>query len=364
MGKRSHELRHGLAILLLVLSAVAAILGWLLHDTAHFTLARPWALGLLLAIPLAFWIELVLRRKRVAPLGFSSLGVLSRLRQGLVARLRTLPSALRIVALALFALALARPQTQDQGSHVEVEGIDIVLALDLSNSMEAMDLRPNRLEAAKRVIDDFIRRRRSDRIGLVVFGKEAFTQCPLTLDYSVLRTMLAELKINMIDGQATAIGNALGVSLARLRRSDAKSRVVILLTDGDNNAGNVTPREAARYAAAMKVKVFTILMGPREVSAAGGRDAFGRPIQVQRQFPVNPKLLEEIAAQTGGRAYLATDQRALAHNFEQILEELDKSTRRDVGAVYSDAFWPFALFGLLLLLGEAVLRLTRFREFP
>jgi len=271
---------------------------------------------------------------------------------------------MRVVALALLALALARPQTRDRGARVEVEGLDIMLALDLSNSMEAMDLMPNRLEAAKKVIDRFIARRRSDRIGLVVFGKEAYTQCPLTLDYAVLRNMLAELRINLIDGKATAIGNALGVSLARLRKSDAKSRVVILLTDGDNNAGNVTPRQAARYASAMKVKVFTILMGPSGNEPTRARDALGRPMQLRQRFPVNPKLLEEIAATTGGKSYLATDRRALEENFEQILDELDKSTRRDIPAVYSDAYLPFVSLALLLMLMEVLLRLSRFKEFP
>jgi Ca-activated chloride channel family protein len=230
--------------------------------------------------------------------------------------------------------------------------------------MEATDLLPNRLEAAKRVVDDFIKRRRSDKIGLVVFGREAFTHCPLTLDYSVLRTMLAEMQLGLIDGAATAIGNAVGVALARLRKSDAKSRVIILLTDGDNNSGNVTPSQAARYAHAMGVKVFTILMGPKEGEVTAGRDLFGRPIRVRRQYPVNPKLLQEIAAKTGGKAYRATDRQALEQNFESILDELDKSTRRDVAAVYSDAYRPFAALALLLILLEAVLSLTRFREFP
>ncbi len=239
-----------------------------------------------------------------------------------------------------------------------------MLALDLSNSMEATDLQPNRLEAAKRTVDDFIKRRRSDRIGLVVFGREAFTHCPLTLDYGVLRGMLADMQLHLIDGTGTAIGNALGVSLARLRKSDAKSRVVILLTDGDNNSGNVTPAQAARYAHAMGVKVFTILMGPKAGEVNAGRDIFGRPIRVQRQYPVNPKLLQEIADKTNGRAYRATDRQALEQNFESILDELDKSTRRDVAAVFEDAFRPFVALGLLLLLGELLLSLTRFRQFP
>lgn len=348
----------------LALAPTAAYLVWSMAEVGKFAFKVPWALLLLGAVPLAFWVLLLLGHRRAASLGYSSTGLLQRLRRGVVARLAPLPAVLRVVAIALLALALARPQTRDRGSRVEVEGIDIVVALDMSNSMEATDLAPNRLEAAKVVVDQFITRRRSDKIGLVVFGREAFTQCPLTLDYSVLRTMLAELRLGLIDGTATAIGNALGVGLSRLRSSDAKSRVVILLTDGDNNSGNVTPTQAARYAQAMKVKVFTVLMGPREGAVEAGRDIFGRPLQVRRQYPVNPKLLQEIASLTGGRAYRATDRADLEGSFQSILNELDRSTRRDVAAVFQDAYRPFAAAALVLLLLEVLLGLTRFRRYP
>ena len=352
-----------LALTLLVAAPVAGYLIWSLDQAGRFSFKNPAALLLLAAVPLCYWVLLV-KRGRSATLRYSGGGLLARFRRGIVARVAPLPGVLRVIAVALFALALARPQTRDRGGRVEVEGIDIMVALDLSNSMEATDLLPNRLEAAKRVLDEFIRRRRSDRMGLVVFGKEAYTHCPLTLDYSVLRNMLSDIQLGLVDGTATAIGNALGVSLARLRRSDAKSRVVILLTDGDNNSGNVTPQQAARYASAMGVKVFTILMGPKEGEVQAGRDLFGRPIQVRRQYPVNPELLEKIAAKTGGKAYRATDREALVKNFESILNELDKSTRRDVAAVYSDAFRPFVTLGLALLGLELLLVLTRFRRFP
>jgi Ca-activated chloride channel family protein len=352
------------ALLVLIAGPVAAYLVWDLARAGEVSFKHPYALLLLAAAPLAFWTRIRLSAARSPHLSFSSTTLLGGLKRGVVSRLSGLPGVLRVVALALCAVALARPQTRDRGGRIEVEGIDIVVALDMSNSMEAIDLYPNRLEAAKRVLDEFISRRRSDRIGLVVFGKEAFTHCPLTLDYSALRTMLAELRINYIDGSATAIGNALGVSLARLRKSDAKSKVAILLTDGENNSGNVTPTQAARYARAMGVKVFTILMGAREGEVSAGRDIFGRPIQVQRQYPVNPKLLQEIARTTGGRSYLATDREALERNFENILDTLDKSTRRDVAAVFQDAFRPFAVLAVALLLLEILLGLTRMRRFP
>ncbi|MCC6746066.1 MAG: VWA domain-containing protein [Deltaproteobacteria bacterium] len=349
-------------LLALVGLPVAGYLVWDLANAGQVAFKYPLVLLGLLALPLLYLAEFVWKSRGRAALAYSSTAALSRLRQGFFARLVALPQVLRLVAVALLVVACARPQTRDRGGRVEVQGIDIVVALDLSKSMEATDLVPNRLEAAKKVLDDFILRRRGDRMGLVIFGREAFTHCPLTLDYGVLRELLGDLHFDLIDGSATAIGNALGVGLARLRASDAKSKVIILLTDGDSNAGNVAPSQAARYAQAMKVKVFTILMGAQGEQVV--RDAFGRAVQGGRQFPVNPKLLEEIAAQTGGKAYLATDRQGLEEKFEQILRELDKSTRREVAAVYADAHRPFAATGLGLLLLEALLVLTRLRRFP
>ena len=357
---------RALLVMLTILVGVppVAYLIWSMGLANKFAFKTPWALLLLLAAPLAFWLLILRRARRAPPLLHSSTGLLAAFRRGVAARVVHLPAILRVVALVLLVGALARPQTRDRGGKVEVEGIDIVLALDLSNSMEASDLVPSRLQAAKKVVDAFIARRKSDKIGLVVFGKDAYTHCPLTLDYSVLRNMLGDLELDLIDGSATAIGNALGVSLARLRKSDAKSRVVILITDGENNAGNVTPAQAARYASAMGVKAFTILMGPREGDVMAGRDPFGRPIRVRRQYAVNPKLLEMIAQKTGGKSFLATDTRALEKNFEEILNELEKTTRKDVAAVFEDAYQPFAALALLLLCLEALLSLSRLREFP
>ncbi len=269
MPRRSRDRALLVLLTIFVNVPVGAYLIYTLGHAGKFAFKLPWTLGLLAATPLVFWLLIIRRTRRAPPLLHSSTGILGAFRRGPAARLVHLPAILRVVVLTLLALALARPQTRDRGGKVEVEGIDIVLALDLSQSMEATDLYPNRLEAAKRVVDDFISRRESDKIGLVVFGKDAYTHCPLTLDYSVLRSMLGDLKLGLIDGSATAIGNAMGVSLARLRKSDAKSRVVILITDGDNNAGNVTPSQAARYAAAMGVKAFTILMGPQEGDVEG-----------------------------------------------------------------------------------------------
>jgi Ca-activated chloride channel family protein len=230
-----------------------------------------------------------------------------------------------------------------------------VVTLDLSGSMEESDLVPNRLEAAKGVIHDFVRRRPADRIGLVVFGRDAYTYVPLTLDHGTFLRMLAELHLGIIDGKGTAIGNGLGVALARLRRSEARSKVVILLTDGDNNAGNISPMQAAGYAQKMGVKIYTILAGQNESSDERGP---------RQRFPVNPKLLEQIATMTGGSPYLATDSRALAQRFQAILEDLEKSRIRDRGILYAELYPRFLWPALVVLLLEIALAVSRLRRLP
>lgn len=350
MAKNKNFSNHSFSVLLLVVVLfipIGCLLYWQFYQISKFIFKFPWALSLLISVPVVYWLTAMRKKQSSATFNFSQAGLLARFNRGILAKLVKLPVALRISGLILIIIALARPQTQAAGSRITVEGIDIVLALDLSRSMMARDLYPYRLEAAKNVIADFITRRKSDKIGLVVFAKDAYTHCPLTLDYSALSSLLAELQIGLIDGNATAIGNALGVSLARLRKSDAKSRVVILLTDGDNNSGNVAPAQAAKYARVMGVKVFTILMGSRN-----------------NRSRTNPQLLEEIAKKTGGQAYLATDRQALEKNFENILNELEKSSRKDVGAVFDDTFRIFLYLALGLLLLEQLLRLTRFRSFP
>ena len=236
---------------------------------------------------------------------------------------------------------------------------DIVVTLDMSGSMEETDLQPNRLEAAKAVIQDFVTRRRGDRIGLVIFGREAYTYTPLTLDHGTFLRMLAELQPGIVDGRGTAIGNGLGVAFARLRKSDAKSKVVILLTDGDNNSGNISPLQAASFAQKMGVKIYTILAGAHDSSREA--DDVNQP---QQRYAVNPKLLEQIAGMTGGSPYLASDTRALAQRFQNILEELEKSRIRDRGALYAELYPRFLWPAFVVLLLEIALRLSRLRRLP
>jgi Ca-activated chloride channel family protein len=209
---------------------------------------------------------------------------------------------------------------------------------------------------AKEVLDSFINQRKNDRIGLVLFGKEAYSWCPPTLDYGALRTLLSEVRLGVIDGRATAIGDALGTSINRLRRSKASSKVIILLTDGDDNSKNqsVTPNQAANFAATFKIKVFTILMGRH---SKGSR--FGG-----RRFRVNPRLLEEIAALTGGTPYLATDGKALKKRFQRILNSLKKDKRVRVESIPDQHYRAFLLPGLFLLGLELLLGFTFLRRFP
>jgi Ca-activated chloride channel family protein len=287
---------------------------------------------------------------------------------GLVARLWWLPQGLVIAALALTALGLARPQSRERERERQaVEGIDIVIALDLSTSMRAADFKPqDRITVAKQVLKDFIGRRRSDRIGLVVFAGDAYTQAPLTLDHEILRALVDQIRIGVIE-DGTAIGNAIATAVNRLRESDAKSKVVILITDGDNNAGQVSPREAAGMARALGIRVFPILVGKGGVVPYPvGVDFLGQPVYQPMPFAVNPELLQEIARITGGAYANAGDKAELERGLQDVLDRLEKSRIFEASAtsrvaeLFPRLLWPaFALAALGLLLG-----LTRWRSFP
>ena len=322
----------------------------------------PLALFLLLACVLLAWVGFHLHVRRSGTFAFSRVGDLARTRRGFVAWLTAFPRALRVVALGLLAVALARPQTYTR-REIEVEGIDMMLVLDLSKSMEERDLRPNRLHAAQRTVRRFLKGRKNDRIGLVVFAKEAMVQCPLTLDYAALDEIVSDLTIGDVEPMGTAIGDALGLALANLRRSDARSKVVVLLSDGDSNTVNeMDPDEATETARELNVKVFTVLIGREEGAAPDpdfGLDLFGR-----QPYAVNPALLKKMSSATGGRYFNAPDTSALDRGFEEVRATLDKSKRREVGKVYGELFPRFATPALGLLLLEVLLSLTRLRKFP
>lgn len=358
------------AAILAVLAAGA--LGWIWSQAWQVQLKWPLAL---LSLPIAglAWLGARLLYK---PLGASPGESAARLyvSQGaalaasprtLATRLVQLPAALRVVAIVLLGVALSRPQRVDAPDELELSGIDIVLSIDLSGSMRAADLQPTRIQAAKDVVAEFIRRRRSDRIGLVVFGREAYTVVPPTLDYTVLQRMVDALNLELIDGGGTAIGDGLGTALNRLRRSDARSKVVVLLTDGANNAGHVDPREAAQLAVALRCKVYTILVGQSdEAPVQQGVDLRGQPVYQTQRFPVDPALLEEIARSTGAEFFRAADRATLEQSFHRILDQLERSKIADAGVRYGELYSPLAIAALVALLLEAALSSTRLRRFP
>jgi len=372
-------------ILVVTLAGPIALFIWwrLRQSETEIVWLHPSSLLLLLAVPLLCWSSFHLERRRVGTFVFSRVHDLRASGQGLSAHLVWLPAALRIVAVGLLAVALARPQRL-ASERMETEGIDIMVVLDVSNSMQERDLLPNRLEAAKRVIDDFIKRREGDRLGLVLFGKEAFVQSPLTLDNRALRFLLAGVRLGLINGEMTAIGNAIGTAVNRLREPDCdkkkdevevarckerlserkKSKVIVLVTDGDNNAGQLDPHEAARLAQKIGVRVFTILIGRDSLATPAATDRFGNVISGRSRYPVNPRLLEEIADATGGVPYLATDATALEERFQAILEDLDKSKQRTQRRRWQELYPLMAWPALFLVLAEIVLSLTRLRRFP
>lgn len=331
-------------------------------------LGAPWfLLGL---IPVAAILGLLAwrrRRRRDPALSFSSHRLVADLPKTIWVRIWWLPDALRLVALVLFVVALARPQLMGEPERDEAEGIDIVLAVDTSGSMRAADFKPkDRMMAAKASIKQFLESRSRDRVGLVVFAGEAASWVPLTLDYSLVAQMLDEVEVGMLpDG--TAIGSALGTALNRLRASDAKSRVVVLLTDGDNNAGEISPKKAADFAEELGVQIYTILIGKDgPVPFPAGKDLFGREVFQEVRVPTNPALLKELAQKTGGASYVAEDGNELDARLAEVLDGLER-TRRE-GAVYSapkeELFVPLVFAGLLLLALELLLSATRLRRFP
>ena len=331
-------------------------------------LATPWALLALIPVGAILVFAIWRRRtRRVPAMRFAALALVDDVPRTIVAKLSWLPAALRVLALSSIAVAIARPQLVGPPSRDSSEGIDIVLALDTSCSMQAADFQPNdRMFVAKQSIQQFVEGRQTDRIGLVVFAGEAASWVPLTLDYSLVRKMLDEVEVGMIE-DGTAIGNAVATSLNRLRDSDAKSKVVVLLTDGDNNRGTISPLEAADFATELEVKVYTILIGKGgPVPFPAGKDPWGRVVYRNQTVPTNPKLLEQIASKTGGEAYRAEDRQQLDARLNQVLDTLQKTEIESTAQLrpYAELFPHAVALALALLLLEMLLSATRFRRFP
>lgn len=322
---------------------------------------HPFLFLLILLIPLLFWIAR--RNKRIA-LTFSSVSLLPTHAFSLKLLFHSLLPWLRVLAFLLFIAALARPEEVSSEREYQTKGVDIVIALDLSGSMLAEDFKPeNRLVVAKQEATKFINGRENDRIGLVVFARKAFTQCPLTLDYEVLIQLLKDVQIGMIpDG--TAIGMGLASAVNRLRDSDAKSKIIILITDGENNAGNIDPVTAAELAATFGIKVYTIGVGKGGLVPFPVNDPLFGKRYVQANVEIDEMTLKRIADITKGLFFRARDPQALAGIYEKInkLEKTEVKVKEYMS--YSPLFHLFLIPGLLILCFEIFLRRTYLMKVP
>lgn len=328
---------------------------------SNLSFARPLYLWLLLIIPalLAFYI---FRQQKTSPsLRFSSLSQLTDIPVSLRPYLRHILFSFRIICIALLILVVARPQSTDYWENVSTEGIDIVLAMDISSSMLARDFRPDRLEAAKNVATEFISGRPYDRMGLVIFSGESFTQCPLTTDHAVMINLMREMQSGMIE-DGTAIGLGLATAVNRIKDSEARSKVIILLTDGVNNMGEIAPVTAAEISKTLGVRVYTIGVGSRGMAPYPVQTAAGiryRNMQVE----IDEEVLREIADMTGGKYFRATDNESL----NKIYEEIDTLEKSKINVQeYSrkkEEYLPLAIIITALLLFEILLKYTLLRKF-
>ena len=277
--------------------------------------------------------------------------------------LRHVPFVLRMAAVSLLVVALARPQDVEEQSRTNAEGIDIMLSIDISSSMLARDFTPDRLTAAKEVAGEFIADRYGDRIGLAVFAGESFTQSPLTTDKGSLQTLLARLRSGVIE-DGTAIGNGLATAINRLRESEAKSKVIILLTDGVNNRGEIAPLMAANIAADMGIKVYTIGVGTRGQAPYPALDMFGNMVFQMMDVEIDEDTLEKIAEQTGGKFFRATDKQKLKAIYDEI-NELEKSKVEITDlTIYHEKYLIFVLAAIALLVAEFLLEKIVLKRIP
>lgn len=277
--------------------------------------------------------------------------------------LRHLPQALRLISLSLFIVALARPVEQHAQSETTIEGIDIVLAMDISGSMLAQDFKPNRIESSKKMASEFVADRHGDRLSIVAFAGEAFTQCPLTSDRSAVQTSLARLRSGIID-DGTAIGNGLATAINRLRESSSKSKVVVLLTDGVNNSGSMSPLMAADIAKNMGIKVYTIGVGRRGQAPTPVMDAFGNVGLAMMNVEIDEELLREISSLTGGKYFRAENAEALTKIYDEI-DQMEKSKVEINDYIsYEELYLGWLVWGLILLIAELLISRVVLNRLP
>jgi len=329
-------------------------------DWKHITFAQPLFFALLLLIPFMIWWQMRSKKDDNPSLRLTTLGGINKAQAGGKASFRPVLFVLRIIALVALCIALARPQSSNTTENIDSEGIDIVLAMDVSGSMVAEDFKPNRIEAAKAVALKFVDQRPTDRIGLVIFSGESFTMCPITIDHNVLKEQIAQVKNGMItDG--TSIGMGLATAVDRLRYSTGKSKVIILMTDGVNNMGLIDPNTALEIAKAFKVRVYTIGIG----TIGKALIPVQTPMGIQKQMmdvEIDEPLLKQIASETNGKYFRATGNKSL----DEIYKDIDKleKTRIDITSYkhYAELFFPFAMIAVICLALEMLLRYTVFKS--
>lgn len=316
---------------------------------------------LLLIIPLIGWYVMRISKTQ-ASFKLASTSAFEGMKSDLRVYMRHLPFVLRMIAIALIIVVIARPRSVNSWEETETQGIDIVMALDVSGSMLAQDLEPDRLLAAKKVASEFIADRPNDNIGLVIFAGESFTQCPLTTDHKVLLNLLNDIEFGMIE-DGTAIGLGLATSVNRLKESESASRVVILLTDGTNNSGQIAPLTAADLARSYGIRVYTVGVGTKGMAPTPVNTPYGIRMQ-NMPVDIDEKTLTEIAAMTGGQYFRAQDTEGL----RQVYEEIDEMEKYLISVQnvtrHKELFLPFALAALGLILLELLLRRTWLRSLP
>ena len=331
---------------------------------SFFRFEDPWLLLFFLMVP---FLTIRGKGKQQATISYSSIDTLQAIRSARVEILSILPLVLRVIAISLLVLSLARPQEGYKSTEILSVGVDIMLALDTSGSMQALDFikdekRDTRLAMVKDVVSQFIDNRPNDRMGMVVFGSEAYTQCPLTLDQGILKSFLSKLDIGMA-GDSTAIGSAIGIAVKRLKDLESKSKVIILLTDGQNNAGSLPPLQAAQTAKAFGIKIHTIAVGTHGKAPFLVNSIFGQRY-VYQQVDIDEDTLKKISDLTGGQYFRATDLESLKTIYKQI-DEMEKSEVKVIDhSEYTELFHYFLIPGLLILLLEILLSNTILRRVP
>ncbi|MEO0338489.1 MAG: VWA domain-containing protein [Bacteroidota bacterium] len=330
---------------------------------SNISFLHPWFFLLLLLIPLVLWWYRKQYGNRYATLRMSSLKSVEGT-SSWKGRFRALLPILRLLAFIALVVALARPRNVFQEEEVKAEGIDIMMVMDLSSSMLAQDFQPDRLAVCKRVATEFVEKRAYDRIGLCVFAGEAFTQCPLTTDHRVVKTFLADLECGLLE-DGTAIGMGLATAVNRLKDSPSKSKIVILLTDGVNNAGYIKPETAAEIAREFNIKTYTIgVVTNGDALSPVNRRSDGKYMFGLARVEIDEELLRQISQMTGGQYYRALSEAGL----EEIYNEIDRLEKTEIEVTvfkrYQELFYNFVIAGILFLLVEVVLRYSLFRAIP